>query len=110
MFAKLRLISELFLKVTSEFSIMSTELTSLPGIAVCFTWVFCNPIAVVEAYVDAVFSIALSTELVLGTTPCATLFIEGMIVVSSLDTFKMLSEAMQVAGVDCSALEFVAEC
>ena len=65
--------------------------------------------AVVAAYVDAIFSTALLTELILGTTPCATLFIEGMIAVSSLDTYKMLSEAMQVTLVDCSTLESVAK-
>ena len=62
---------------------MSTEITSLLGMAFCFTWDFCNPIAVVEAYIDTTFSTALLTELILGTTPFATLFIEGIIAVST---------------------------
>ena len=88
---------------------MSTELKSLLGTAFCFTWDFCNGIAVVEAYVDAIFSTALLTELILSATPFATLFFGGMIAVSSLDTFKMLSEAMQVTLVDGSTLESVAK-
>ena len=47
-FAKLRLNCELFLKVTSEFSMMSTELTSLLGMALCFRITEAMQVALVD--------------------------------------------------------------
>ena len=82
LFAQLRLISELFLKITSEFPILSTELWSLLGMAFCFTWYFCNLIAVVETYVDAIFSNALLIELILGQLQLKSCLLK-MIAVSS---------------------------
>ena len=106
---KLLSISELFLKVGSAFS-MRTLLTSLGlvvmvHVSVCIT----APLFVAVAYVDDIFSTASLTELILGASPCATLFIAGNDADRSLESFVILSVETLVTFVALSTLVIVAE-
>ena len=107
---KLLFISELFLKVGSAFSIMRTPLTSLGLVVMVHVSVgIAAPLFVAVAYVDDIFSTASSTELILGASPSATLFIAGNNADRSLESFVILSVETVVTFVALSTLVIVAE-
>ena len=98
------------MKVGSAFSIMRTPLTSL-GLVVMVHVSVCiaAPLFVAVAYVDDIFSTASLTELILGASPCATLFIAGNNADRSLESFVILSVETVVTFVALSTLVIVAE-